>query len=249
MYLRHIRDDNQPSMNPYSTRHHCNTPVSRLLVAATLALTCALPAHASDKKAPPAKPAAEYPANDAHPNEHVTIAIDPCDNQKDCDFFRLPYVAHSLIPVRVIITNDGDTPISLEDARMQFISADEDKIPAADLDEINRRLFTYKSTQGTKIPIVPITIHHDPIDKKITQDDNDFGFQGTTVNAHSTLAGYLFYDIKSLDLDHPLKGAQIYIKMIHTLDKKHELFAFTIPFDKWLAAQPKPEKPNNKEQK
>ena len=244
MYLRHIEDDNQPNMNPYSTRPHCNTPVSRLLIAATLALTCVLPAQASDKKAPPAKPAAEYPANDTHPVEHVTIAIDPCDNQKDCDFFRLPYVAHSMIPVRIIITNDGAAAISLEDARMQFISANDDKIPAADLEELNRRLFTYKSTQGTKIPIVPITIHHDPIDKKITQDDNDFGFQGTTVNAHSTLAGYLFYDIKSLDLDHPLKGAQIYIKMIHTADKKHELFAFTIPFDKWLAAQPKPEKPS-----
>ena len=177
MYLRHIEDDNQPSMNPYSTRPHCNTPVSRLLVAAALAVTCALPAHASDKKAPPAKPAAEYPANDPHPAEHVTIAIDPCDNQKDCDFFRLPYVAHSLIPVRLIITNDGDTAITLEDARMQFISANNDKIPAADLEEINRRMFTFKSTQGTKIPIIPITIHHDPIDKKVTQDDTDFGFQ------------------------------------------------------------------------
>jgi hypothetical protein len=236
-------------MNPYSTRSNCNTPVSRLVAAATLALACVLPAHASDKKAPPPKPAAEYPANDPHPNEHVTIAIDPCDNQKDCDFFRLPYVAHSLIPVRLIITNDGDTAITLEDARMQFISANNDKIPAADLEEINRRLFTYKSTQGTKIPIVPITIHHDPIDKKITQDDTDFGFQSTTVNPHSTLAGYLFYDIKSIDLDHPLKGAQIYVKMIHTADKKHELFAFTIPFDKWLAAQPKPEKPNTSQQK
>jgi hypothetical protein len=249
MYLRHIEDDNQPSMNPYSTRPHCNTPVSRLLVAATLALTCAVPAQASDKKAPPAKPAAEYPANDPHPAEHVTIAIDPCDNQKDCDFFRLPYVAHSLIPVRLIITNDGDTAISLEDARMQFISADNDKIPAADLEEINRRMFTFKSTKGTKIPIIPITIHHEPIDKKITQDDADFGFQSTTVNPHSTLAGYLFYDIKPIDRDYPLKGAQIYVKMIHTADKKHELFAFTIPFDKWLAAQPKPEKPNTNQQK
>jgi hypothetical protein len=233
-------------MNPYSTRLHCNTPVSRLVVAATLALACALTAHAGDKKAPPAKPAADYPANDAHPNEHVTIAIDPCDRQKDCDFFRLPYVAHSLIPVRIIITNDGDTAISLEDARMQFISANEDKIPAADLEEINRRMFTFKSTQGTKIPIIPITIHHEPIDKKVTQDDTDFGFQGTTVKPHSTLAGYLFYDIKALDDNHPLKGAQIYIKMIHTADKKHELFSFTIPFDKWLSAQPQPEKPGPK---
>jgi hypothetical protein len=236
-------------MNPYSIRPTCNTPVSRLVLAAALTLTCAIPAHAGDKKAPPPKPAAEYPANDSHPNEHVTIAIDPCDNQKDCDFFRLPYVAHSLIPVRIIVTNDGDTAISLEDARMQFISANNDKIPAADLEEINRRMFTFKSTQGTKIPIVPITIHKEPIDKKITQDDDDFGFKSTTVNPHSTLAGYLFYDIKAIEEDHPLKGAQIYIKMIHTADKKKEFFAFTIPFDKWLAAQPKPEKPNNSQQK
>jgi hypothetical protein len=215
----------------------------------TLICLVAANAFAADKKAPPAKQANQYAAFDTHPNENVTIAAEPCDDPRDCSFFRLEYVQHGFIPVRVIITNDGDTAISLEDARMQFISADNDKIPAADLEEINRRLFTYKSTQGTKIPIVPITIHHDPIDKKITQDDNDFGFQGTTVNAHSTLAGYLFYDIKSLDLDHPLRGAQIYVKMIHTLDKKKELFAFTIPFDKWLAAQPKPEKPNNSQQK
>jgi hypothetical protein len=26
--------------------------------------------------------------------------------------------------------------------------------------------------------------------------------------------------------------------MIYTLDHKHELFPFTIPFDKWLAANP-----------
>ena len=103
-------------------------------------------------------------------------------------------------------------------------------------DEINRRLFTIKNAQGTKIPIIPITIHH-PVDKKITQDDEDFGFKSTRVQPHSTLAGYLFYDIKDLD-DPALKGAELYVKMIHTIDGSDELFAFTIPFDKWLAANP-----------
>jgi len=228
-------------MNPYRKPNLRRLPSSLLTLAAALIFACTSIAQAADKKAPPAKPAAEYPANDTHPNEHVTIAADPCDNQKDCNFFRLHYVAHSLIPIRVIITNDSDTALSLDEARFQFISANNDKIPAADLEEINRRMFTFRGTQGTKIPIIPVTIHHAPVDKKITQDDNDFGFQGTVVNAHSTLAGYLFYDIKSLD-DPALKGAQLYIKMIHTLDQKHELFAFTIPLDKWLDARPKPEK-------
>jgi hypothetical protein len=207
-----------------------------LRVAAVLVLA-ALTAKASDKKGPPpVQPAAEYAAYDAHPDEHVTVAADPCDDPKQCPFFRLPYIEHGLLPIRVIFTNDSGSALSLADARMQFISANNDKIPAATEDDINRRLFTIHSAQGTHIPLTPITVHH-PVDKKISQDDNEFGFQGTTVNAHSTLAGYLFYDIKGLD-DPALKGAQLYVKMVHSLDGKQELFSFSIPFDKWLAANP-----------
>ena len=121
-----------------------------------------------------------------------------------------------------------------------------DTIPAATDDDLNRVLFTLKSTRATKIPmpapIPSIPIHHAPVDKKILQDENDFGFTGTVVNAHTTVAGYLFYDIKQLD-DPALKGAQLYVKMVHTLDGKKDLFAFTIPFDKWLAARNSAQKP------
>jgi hypothetical protein len=196
-----------------------------------------LPARAAAPKGPPpAKPADAYPANDSHPSERVTIAADPCDDPKLCAFFRLPYIQHGLLPIRVVISNGSDQALSLSDARMQFISANNDKIPAATEEDIDRRLSSLHNDMGSHIPIIPITIHH-PVDKKITQDDNEFGFQSTTVQAHSTLAGYLFYDIKDLD-DPALKSAQLYVKMVHTLDKKIELFAFSIPFDKWLAANP-----------
>ena len=110
-------------------------------------------------------------------------------------------------------------------------------------DDINRRIFTLHSTQPIRIPLDPFPIKRTPIDKKVTEDDNDFGFQGTVVNAHSTLAGYLFYDIQ--DLDEPaLKHAELYVKMVHTLDGKQQMFPFDIPFNKWLAAQPQPEKKN-----
>jgi hypothetical protein len=198
-------------------------------------------AHAADKKkAPPAKPAAQYVAVDAHPNEHVTIAAEPCTDPKSCDFFRLPYIQHGFIPVRVIITNDSDHPLSLDDVRIQFISANHDVLPAATLEDINRRLFSTRSAMGSKVPLIPITIHHAPVDKKVTEDDTDFGFTSTTVNPHSTLSGYLFYDVRELD-DPALRGAELYLKMIRTADgNKQQLFAFTIPFDKWLKAQPKP---------
>lgn len=234
-------------MNPHRNQPGPRTSHARrailqvvLPTITTLALLCLTPcsARASDQKsAPPARPAAEYPAADTHPNEHVTIAADPCDDPKLCSFFRLPYIQHGLLPIRVVVTNDSDHALSLDEARMQFISANNDKIPAATEEDINRRIFTIRGTQGTKIPIIPITIHHAPVDKKITQDGNDFGFKSTTVQPHSTLAGYLFYDIKDLD-DPALKGADLYVKMIHTVDSKQDLFAFTIPLDKWLAANP-----------
>lgn len=217
---------------------HRTPTIARKAILSVLAFgLLAASAYAADKKAPSAKPASQYAAFDTHPDEHVTIAADPCTNPRDCNFFRIEYIQHGFIPVRVIVTNDSDTALTLDEVRIQFISANRDVLPAATLDDINRRLFTTHSAMGTKIPLTPLTIHHPPVDKKITEDDNDFGFQGTTVNAHSTLAGYLFYDVRNLE-DPPLKGAQIYLKEIYTLDRKKQLFAFTIPLDKWLAANP-----------
>ncbi len=209
-----------------------------VLFALASALLCVV-AHAAEKKAPVARPAAQYTAFDTHPNEHVTVAADPCTDPKACDFFRLPYIQHGFVPVRVIVTNDSDHALTLDDVRIQFISSNHDILPAATLEDINRRLFTAHSALGTKIPLTPITIHHAPIDKKVMQDDTDFGFSSTTVNPHSTLAGYLFYDIRELD-DPALRHAELHVKMIHSLDTKQQLFAFTIPLDKWLETQPKP---------
>ncbi len=218
---------------------------SRLFYGLVLAtMTASAPcAHAADKKAPPARPAAQYITFDTHEKEHVTVAADPCDDPKNCDFFRLPYIQHGFLPVRVVVTNDGDKALSLDDVRIQFISENKDVIPAATLEDINRRLFSRRSAQGTKIPGMPypVTIHHAPVDKKVTQDDNDFGFPGTTVNPHASLSGYLFYDVRELD-DPAMRGAEIYVKEIKPVGGGQQLFAFTIPLDKWLAAQPKKDK-------
>jgi hypothetical protein len=223
--------------NPHASQAFRALRARALLPIIAAALLCFTARAADHKSAPPANSAATYPANDTHPGERLTIAADPCDDPRLCAFFRLPYIQHGLLPIRVILTNDGDRALQLDDARFQFISAAGDTLPAATEEDINRRLFTLKSTQPIHIPLIPFPIKRTPIDKRIAQDDNDFGFQGTIVNAHSTLAGYLFYDVKGLD-DPALAHASLYVKMVHTLDGKQELFAFTIPFDIWLAANP-----------
>jgi hypothetical protein len=226
-------DDNQPRMRTH--RKHALMAVSLLFLTAS--------AGGSDKPrtAPPVKPAAEYPMNDPHPNEKVTIAADPCTDKKDCPFFRLPYVSHGFVAVRVIVTNDRDDALNLDEVRIQLYPAQGEKEPAATVEDLNRRLFSTRQAEGTKIPLIPITIHHEPVDQKILNDDTDFGFQSTTIPAHSTRAGYVFYDTKSLD-DPPLERAELYIKQVRYMDARgqfHELFAFSLPFDKWIAAQPK----------
>lgn len=202
-------------------------------------------ATASDKPrpAPPVNPAAQYTVHDEHASEHVTIAAEPCIDAKQCAFFRLPYLSHGFIPIRVIVTNDRDDALNLDDVRIQFIPSEGDKEGAASEEDLNRRLFAMKNVRGTRIPIIGITVHPEPVDKKVLNDGADFGFASTIVPPHSTRAGYVFYDTLNLD-DPPLKHAELYVKMIHFTDAKsmqHELFAFSLPFDKWLAAQPKPE--------
>jgi hypothetical protein len=236
-------DHNQPCMTPPRT-----LPSALLLLAlAALSLPgLSLPALAADRKAPPINPAPQYPLFETHEKEHVSVAADPCAKVDDCKFFRNPYLSHGFLPIRVIITNDGDQPLDLNDVRIQFISADKDIIPAALPEDLNRRLYSKKAAQGRSMPL-PFPGAHIPIsageqvDKKITDDDRDFGFPSTTVAPHTTQAGYLFYDVKDLD-DPVLKHATLFLKEMKIQGTKSYLFDFNLPFDKWLAAQPAPPK-------
>ena len=204
------------------------------LFQATLLLLLAAPALAA-KKAPPTPDITTVPARDAHAQDHVTVAAEPFETKAKADFFRLDYPGHSLLPIRLQVRNDSDTPLDLSDVRIQFIAADGTKLPAATPDEMNRRLFRLKDIQPKRVPGTPITYHSTPVDKKILDDDKDFAFKSTTVAPHTTAEGFLFYDVKEID-DPTLRHAELYLKQIHEADPKHtELFAFTIAFDKYLA--------------
>jgi hypothetical protein len=229
-------DDNQGRMVSHLKVVSCWLIATLVLVSTGLA---------SDKPrtAPPVDPAAKYVLHDAHPEEHVTIAAVPCLDKESCPFFRLPYVSHGFVPVRVIITNDREDALNLDEVRIQFLPGGGGKEAAATDEDLNRRLFSTRSAEGSRIPIVGVLLKPEPVDKKILNDDADFGFQSTIVPAHSTRAGYVFYDTRGID-DPVLKGAELYVKEIHFTDakgEKHELFAFSLPFDTWLAGQAKPD--------
>ncbi|MGI4758966.1 MAG: hypothetical protein ACRYGF_19215 [Janthinobacterium lividum] len=209
------------------------------IVLAVALLVGVIPcAIAAKKVAPPVQAASAYPAKETHDKEHVTLAAEPFDTRAKGEFFRNDYAGHSILPVRIVIQNDSDAPLDLNQARFQFIAADGTKLPAATPDELNRRLFRFTDIKQKRIPGTPIVYRPTPVDKKILDDDKDFSFSQTVVPPHTAASGFLFYDIKDLD-DPPLRGAELYVKMIHAKDagKDSELFAFSVPFDKYLAVE------------
>jgi hypothetical protein len=216
------------------TRRPLNLPAALGLFCGLLLLTSN---HAyAEHPAPPALAATSYPAFDAHADEHVTIAADPYDSDSKASCFRMNYIKLGFMPIRIIVTNDGDKPISLEQARIHFITAQGDKIPAAEPDDVERRTTNVKNpADAPKLPI-PGLGKPKSKDPKIEADFHEFEYQAIVVEAHTTRAGFLFYDVQGLS--NPLKGAKLYLRRLQSADGK-DLFYFEIPFDKYLAAASK----------
>jgi len=202
-----------------------------------LLLWLALPAIAADHAPPPVQPATSFPAVEVHADEHVAIAVEPYDTKEKQQIFRVNYLDHNVMPVRLIITNLGDRPISLSDARILFVTAEGDRIQAAEPEDVER-LMTAKERQGTKIPmpgpLPPIRTKPKGSNKEIEQDFNTFEYSALAVEPHTTRAGFLFYDVSGLI--HPLIGGNLLLKTIRNADG-NELFFFEIPFSKYLQSK------------
>jgi hypothetical protein len=207
------------------------------LALALLSACCVVQSAAFEHGVPKAKDAATYPAADIHQTEHVAIAAVPYNTADQMKIFRVNYLDHQFLPIRIIITNSGDRPISLNDVRINFISAHGDRLPAAEPDDIERRI-SLRDKEGEHIPIGPIKIHTKPKtpNSKVEQDFSEFEYNSLVVEPHTTHAGFLFYDIQGLG-SAPLHGAKLVFREVKDADGK-QLFYFEIPFDKYLQTQP-----------
>jgi hypothetical protein len=203
----------------------------------SILLSMALPAVAADHTQPAVQPASSFAAVETHPDEKVAIAVEPYDTREKESIFRIDYLAHGVMPVRLIVTNLGSRPISLRDARIYFITAAGDKIQTAEPEDIER-MMTRKEREGGSIPmpspIPKIKLKPKASDAEIEQDFNTFEYGALVVEPHTTRAGFLFYDVSQLD--HPLKGAKLHLHKLRDADG-NELFYFEIPFDKYLQSK------------
>jgi hypothetical protein len=197
----------------------------------------ALPAVASDHNVPPVQPATSFAAVEVHDQEKVAIAAEPYDTKQKESIFRVDYLGHGVMPVRLIVTNNGDKPISLRDARILFQTRSGDRIQAAAPEDIER-LMTRKEREGGRIPmpgpLPTIKLKPKASNKDVEEDFSQFEYGALVVEAHTTRAGFLFYDVSQLA--DPLRGSKLHLHKVMNADG-HELFYFEIPFDKYVQSK------------
>jgi hypothetical protein len=203
---------------------------------AAVVLLAAAAVFSSDKgfNPPPAGPASTYPAHESHDDEKVTIAVDPYDTPQKAAIFRVKYKDYAFLPIRLIITNDGDQPLMLDSVKIQLVTGSREKLEPAVRDDIFRRISRPEKAASRPKVQLPIPVPHDrdPVGK-IARDEVPLAmFSTVPVTPHSTNSGFLFFDV--LGVRDPEEQAHLYISGIRSGSK--ELFYFDIPLPATQAA-------------
>ncbi|HTV63969.1 MAG TPA: hypothetical protein VMD98_00115 [Bryocella sp.] len=176
---------------------------------------------------PHAENANTYPSKDAHPSEHVTAAIDLYDAPPKSQIFSTPYMQEGILPVLLIITNDGDNPITVKTMHAELVTAGRAKLESLEVDDVFRRV-AHINGSSTPERVGPITLGG-PKGKKAQKQYDEIRsaqFAAEAVEPHSTRSGFLFFDVA--DIKQPAAGAHVYLTGINDASG-NELLYFDIP--------------------
>ena len=184
---------------------------------------------AKDFVKPVAKPAGTYPLHDQHSDEAVAVAVEPYDSAEKAQIFTVKWVEEGFLPIFLVVSNDGDQPVSLSALKAQLITARREKLSAATNDELYRRL-AHVSASGPKYPLpFPRTKVKGAVGKKALDEMDAAQFSAKAVEPHSTQSGFVFFDVTGISS--PLEGARFYLTGLRDA-KGGELLYFEIPFQK-----------------
>ena len=185
---------------------------------------------------PAIQPAKAYPAHDDHPNETATVAADPYDTAEKDRIFSVHYREIGMMPVLLVITNNGDQTISLAGMKAELVTGNRSKLSPAVPEDIYRRISHPR--QGTSYPLpFPTKKVKGGINAQTRDEVENSQFSAKAVEPHSTQTGFLFFDVEGIPS--PLVGSHLYLTGVRNA-QGDELMYFEIPLEKYLNASPKP---------
>lgn len=177
---------------------------------------------------PTAERAASYPSHDSHPTEKVTAAVDVYNAPPKSDIFATNYMHEGILPVFLVITNDGDQPVSVNHMLSEWVTTRKSKLEALEVDDVMRRV-GHVSGSSNPHPVGPINLPgQGPKNKKAQQEYDEITramFTAAAVEPHSTQSGFLFFDVQNVR-DY-LAGAHVYLTGIRD-NGGNELMYFDI---------------------
>jgi hypothetical protein len=213
----------------------CRSLLALLLCVAALAL-------AEQRTPPRAFHAKTYPAREERPSEKMALAADPYDLPDKAAVFVGEYLEHGLMPVHIIISNDGDEPLSLADMQLELVTVRRVRIRPSDQAHLYRRLSSTRrppDTLGRRPSPLPIPGRRGgpkpAMKREIVEELEQLMFRARAVEPRHTQHGFFFFDIE--DIENPLAGARLYVSGIRD-GQGQEMFFFEIPMEKYLGYQP-----------
>jgi hypothetical protein len=202
------------------------------VIAATM-LMCVVALATKEFVKPSASPAKTYPAHDEHAKEGVSVAIDPYDMPDKAQIFSVNYREQGILPIFLIITNDGDQPISLNNLKAELVTSSRTKLSPATTDDLYRRL-SHPARSDNPYPIpFPRKKVKGAVSKQAQEEISAAQFSARAVEPHSTQSGFLFFDVSGISA--PLPGANFYLTDVQDAGGG-ELMYFEIPLEKYLSA-------------
>jgi len=217
-------------------------PMPMVVIAvAAVAMFWAPRLAAKDEKGfvmPKPADAKTYPARDTSEKEKLAIAADPYDlPEKTQRVFRIKYKEEELLPVLLVITNDGGQPVVLTDMQVELVTRKRVKLQPATEQDIYRRIARQPmrgdQPSGNPLPF-PRKVKRS-VKKEEQQEIQDSRFAAKAVEPHATQAGFLFFDVEGID--NPLAGAHLYVSGLRN-SQGQELIFFDIPLEKYLEHAP-----------
>ena len=184
---------------------------------------------------PVAQAAKTYPAHDEHSGESVTLGLDPYDLPDKASIFSVHYGDVGLMPIFVVITNDGDQTVALSGMKAELVTVNRTKIPPATEDDIYRRISRPTGTISPN-PLPWPKKAKGSISKDAMEEIQNTQFAAKAVEPHGTQSGFMFFDVS--DISNPLAGAHFYLTGVRDA-KGNELMYFEVPLEKYLSAPDK----------
>jgi hypothetical protein len=207
----------------------------RLAVRTSIFILLALSIlSAKDFTMPSAKPARTYPAHDEHSLENVTVAVDPYDMGDKAQIFNTEFSRYGYLPIFIVVTNDGDRPVSLTSMKAELVTVKRMKISPATNDDLMRRMSHPTPKLGASPLPLPGSKVKGGVSQKTRGEIEQAQFAARAVEPHSTASGFLFFDVA--DIPSPaLAGANFYLTGVRD-SSGTELMYFEISMEKYLSA-------------